>query len=56
MAYYWCLDHGQVEQDDTDCPPDRRLGPYPTQEDARNWKESVSAKTEEWEREEEEDA
>ena len=55
MAYYWCLDHERVEEDDSGCPPDRRLGPYPTQAAAENWKESVAANTEAWERDEEDE-
>lgn len=55
MSFYWCLDHERVEEDGTDCPPDRRLGPYPTPAAAQNWKETVAARTEAWEREEEED-
>ena len=54
MAYYWCTDHERVEDEGTDCPPDRRLGPYPTHAAAQNWKEGVAARTEAWEREEEE--
>ena len=55
MAYYWCLDHERVEEEDSACAADRRLGPYASREAAANWKEGVEARTEAWERDEEED-
>lgn len=55
MTFYWCLDHERVEEGDSACAADRRLGPYDSREAATNWKEGVEARTEAWEREEEEE-
>ena len=46
--WYWCLDHGAAEPGSSDCPPDRRLGPYPSKEAAEHWKERVEARNEAW--------
>jgi hypothetical protein len=53
--FYWCLDHNRVEGADSDCPPDKRHGPYPTKEAAANWKETVKARNDQWDAEDEEE-
>jgi hypothetical protein len=50
--FYWCLEHQQVEQG-PGCRVDNRLGPYPTAEDATNWRQRVDARNEDWEEEDE---
>ena len=49
-AWYWCLEHEDAEPSDSNCAPDRRLGPYPTREAAEHWKTTVEARNEAWER------
>ena len=51
--WYWCLDHGTVESGSGNCPPDRRMGPYPSQEAAANWKEQAEARNDQWDAEDE---
>ena len=52
--WYWCLAHKTAETADGGCPPDRRLGPYPSREAAEHWKERVEARNEAWDAEDEE--
>ena len=40
MAYWWCLDHKAVEDDDG-CRAEVRLGPYPDSEAASRALQSV---------------
>ncbi|HEX7525814.1 MAG TPA: hypothetical protein VF327_05865 [Gaiellaceae bacterium] len=49
--WYWCLDHRAAEPAGTACPPDRRLGPYPSRDAAEHWKDTVDARNEKWEAE-----
>jgi hypothetical protein len=49
-AWYWCLEHSRVEPEDASCPPDRRLGPFPTEEAAADWKATFRARNEAWDR------
>jgi hypothetical protein len=49
--WYWCLDHKAAEPADHACPPDRRLGPYPSRDAAEHWKDTVDARNEQWEAE-----
>jgi hypothetical protein len=51
--WYCGLDHKAAEPADTACPPDRRLGPYPSRDAAEHWKEQVEARNEKWDAEDE---
>ena len=51
QEWYWCLEHKAAERADGGCPPDRRLGPYPSREAAEHWKERVEARNEAWDAE-----
>lgn len=51
--WYWCLTHERAETDEARDDPDNSLGPYPTQEAARNWKATNEARNEEWKEEDE---
>lgn len=46
--WYWCLTHsrpeGVADRDD----PDNSLGPYPTEDAARNWKQRVDERNATW--------
>lgn len=53
--WYWCLTHQRVEPE-VGCPNSERLGPYPSQEAAANWRETTARRNEEWDREDAEDA
>jgi hypothetical protein len=46
--WYWCLDHQAAEPEGGDCPPDRRLGPYPSREAAQHWKDRVESRNQTW--------
>lgn len=48
QQWYWCLEHNVAVQADDPCPPERRLGPYPTREAAENWKQTVEARNAKW--------
>jgi hypothetical protein len=48
QQWYWCLQHEQPEPADSGCPPDRRLGPYPTRDAAEHWKEQFDARNKAW--------
>jgi hypothetical protein len=45
--YFWCFEHGRVEEGRT-CRAVSRLGPYDTPEAARRWRERVDARNEVW--------
>ncbi len=49
--WYWCLVHGEVVGADHRCPPDRRMGPYASRDEARHWRDRVEARNDEWEAE-----
>jgi hypothetical protein len=53
QEWYWCLDDRAAEPADTACPPDRRMGPYPSREAAEHWKERVEARNQAWDAEDE---
>lgn len=46
--WYWCLRHGRVENGAETCPADDRLGPYPSEEAARNWRQRVEERNDKW--------
>jgi hypothetical protein len=48
QQWFWCLDHNAAEPGEGGCPPDRRLGPYPSKEAAENWKEQFEARNKAW--------
>jgi hypothetical protein len=50
----WCYSfkHKRVETRD-ECHQMDRMGPYPTREDAENWRERVAARNETWDDEDE---
>ena len=50
-AYYWCLDHEQVEGEDG-CPNYRRMGPYATKQEAEGALDRARARTAEWDAQE----
>jgi len=51
QQWYWCLEHSTVEPAREGCPADRRMGPYSSPEEARNWKARSEAREEAWEEE-----
>jgi hypothetical protein len=53
-TWYWCLRHKAVEDGDTSCPPDDRMGPYGSREAAEHWREKKDARNESWDKEDEE--
>ncbi|MDR3649728.1 MAG: hypothetical protein P4L20_11595, partial [Acidimicrobiales bacterium] len=49
--WYYCFKHKKVERRD-ECRQMDRMGPYPTRDDAENWRERVVARNDAWEDEE----
>lgn len=45
--WYYCFKHDRVERRG-DCIEMDRMGPYPTAEDARNWRQRVEERNREW--------
>ncbi len=49
-TWYWCLRHSRVERGaDSTCPPDDRMGPYQSAEEAEHWRDKVEARNQKWE-------
>jgi hypothetical protein len=48
--YWWCLTHERVEHGSI-CKADNRLGPYPSEAEARGWRERRDRREETWEEE-----
>lgn len=53
MAFYYCLEHGRVEEGADVCRADNRLGPYPTRQAAENWRDGVERRNEVWDEQDE---
>jgi hypothetical protein len=53
--WYWCLEHNAAEPAEGGCPPDRRLGPYPSRDAAEHWKETVEVRNRAWDAADDED-
>ena len=45
---YWCFRHERAEAEGEQCPADDRLGPYPSRQEAVNWREKADARNELW--------
>ena len=52
--WYWCLAHQRPERSGQQCRAEDRLGPYPTEEAARNWQATRDEREEAWKRQDEE--
>jgi hypothetical protein len=52
-GFYWCTRHQRAERAGEACPEQFRLGPYPTEDDARNWRQRRDAREDRWEAEDE---
>ena len=52
--WYYCFKHKKVESGHDDCNLMDRMGPYPTREDAENWRERVAVRNEAWNDEDDE--
>lgn len=53
-AWYWCIKHGRVEKGAESCPADDRMGPYESEQAARNWRDVVEARNDRWDEEDRE--
>lgn len=51
--WYWCLEHGMAEQGRDKCKADNRLGPYESEEAARNFRERHESREDTWEEQDE---
>lgn len=51
--WYWCFDHDRVEHEGDQCRANNRLGPYASEEAARNWQATTEARDAEWKRQDE---
>lgn len=47
-GWYWCLTHARVESAEDNDDPDNALGPFPTEDDARNWRERHETRAAQW--------
>ena len=50
-GWFWCLRHRRVEHGAESCPADVRMGPYPSEAAARDWRQSVEARNQKWDAE-----
>lgn len=48
-TWYWCQKHDRPEEGPQACRTMDRLGPYPTEEAARRWRETAEQRNEAWE-------
>lgn len=46
--WYWCLEHDRAEPEGEQCPAEDRLGPYPSRQEAVNWRQKADARDERW--------
>jgi hypothetical protein len=53
-TWWWCLAHSRAEDGSSTCPPDQRMGPYQSREEAEHWRDKVEARNEKWDREDRE--
>lgn len=51
--WYWCLTHQRAESADQRDDPDNALGPYASAAAAADWKQTVEARAEKWQEEDE---
>lgn len=51
--FYWCTRHQRVERHGEACPEQFRLGPYPTADEARDWRQRRDSREDRWEAEDE---
>jgi len=49
--WFWCLRHQRPEHAESACEAEQRLGPYPSEEEARKWKDRVEARNDQWDNE-----
>lgn len=52
-SWYWCFTHDRVESDAERDDIENSLGPYPSPDEARNWRDRVDVRNEAWEEEDE---
>lgn len=50
-AWYWCMHHQRAEDAEHVCRALDRLGPYNSEDEARNWRERAEARNRRWEAE-----
>jgi hypothetical protein len=56
VSWWWCLNHSRAEQDpDVDAGAADRLGPYETEEAAKNWRQQFAERNERWDKWDQED-
>lgn len=51
--YSWCTRHQRVEGTGETCPEKYLMGPYPSAEAARNWKQQHEARADRWQADDE---
>ena len=51
--WYWCFEHQRAEHEGEQCRASGRLGPYPTEEAARDWQATKDAREETWKEQDE---
>jgi hypothetical protein len=53
MAYWWCLDHRRVEEEDG-CAHAKRLGPFDTPQEASHAIEHAAQRSKDWDEQDKE--
>ncbi len=51
--WYWCLVHQRPEREGEQDRAEDVLGPYPSEDAARHWKDTVDERNEAWDAEDE---
>lgn len=51
QQWYWCLTHERPEPEGSQDSAGEVLGPYPSEQAARNWKQTNEARNQAWEEE-----
>ena len=52
-SWYWCLTHERAEQADQRDDPENALGPYPSEQDAADWRRLNEERALKWKVEDE---
>ncbi len=51
--WYWCFEHQRAEHEGEQCRASGRLGPYASEEAAKNWRATSEAREATWKEQDE---
>ena len=46
--WYWCIRHNRPEPEGEQCAAINRLGPYPSRQEALDWRARVQERNDQW--------